>query len=219
MSLTTVDFIDCVRQICPSYNKTKAMHIVNGMWFYYSEYHRFYHTLEHVEHGLNLLKEVKDLCDDYYLVLYSWWYHDIIYLPNTLNNELVSADKAVFDAFQLGVTDDDATLKIYNMVLATKHLNNKAVSHDDKIIHDLDLAILGSNDAEYHSYRAQIKDEYNMYRIDKYLKGRLMILNDFLKLKNIYYIEYFQNHFEEKARKNISGEIENIKRDLILYNN
>ena len=217
MSLSISEFIDCVKQICPTYSRIRAMRIADSMMHYYSEYHRFYHTLEHVEHGLNLLKDVRDYCDDYDLVRYSWWYHDIIYLPNCLNNELVSADKAVFDVFQLGVTDDDATLKIYKMVWATKHLNNKVESHDDKIIHDVDLAILGSSDAEYIRYSKQIEDEYNMYRGEKYLKGRLLVLNDFLKLKNIYYMGYFQNHFEEKAQKNISNEIENIKEALKSY--
>lgn len=205
-----LEFTDyCIAQINPDYSKFKVKIIANEIINCYSELHRVYHTLEHIEYGLKLLKEVKYLCQDYFLVQFAWWYHDVIYLPNSLNNESVSANKVAFDSLQLKFADD-TTLKIYKMIMATKHLNNKAESNDEKIIHDVDLAILGSDKDEYLEYANAIRKEYLMYPAEKYNKGRVFILKNFLNLEKIYYTEYFQECYEKKARINILKEISNL---------
>lgn len=202
------DFINCINSINPNYPRIKTMRIVNGIMHSYSEFYRKYHTLEHIEHGLNLLEEVRDRCMDYSLVKYAWWYHDAICIPNTANNEEVSASTASFNGMQLGFSDD-MILKIHGMVLSTKHDKVYAKSQDEQIIHDLDLAILGSN--HYGRYRKQIEDEYVIFSPDKYNAGRLKVLQFFLDLKNIYCTEYFQDRFEKTARRNIQLEINALK--------
>lgn len=205
------DFLNCVEPINAHYSKVKGSHLANGVIHSYSEFYRVYHTIEHIEHGLGLLEEVRDLCLDYSLMVYAWWYHDYIYIPNTANNEDISADKAAFDAKLLGFSDDLIT-KIYGMILSTKHNKVHAISNDEQIIHDVDLAILGSDEAMYHRYMIQIEDEYSMFSKEEYNTGRLKVLEYFFNLENIYCTEYFRDNCQERARNNLVKEMEIIKK-------
>ncbi|MCP5095394.1 MAG: hypothetical protein GY943_07575, partial [Chloroflexi bacterium] len=57
----------------------------------YGENGRYYHTLTHIQHVLETAKTVKSLAQDWTAVQLAIWFHDIIYDPQSLDNEEKSA--------------------------------------------------------------------------------------------------------------------------------
>jgi len=60
----------------------------------YSQKSRKYHNLTHLENMILELEEVKDKISDYDSLLFSIFYHDIIYKMTSKDNEEKSAEKA-----------------------------------------------------------------------------------------------------------------------------
>lgn len=224
MSLIAKDFVDLIALMNPKYNETRTELIAKDLIDSYSAFYRPYHSLNHVESGLNLLKDVKDLCENNLLVVYAWWYHDYLYTPGSSLNELASAEHARFNALLLGLGADVAK-NVVHLIIATRHdmLYPTAVgkmfctdSNDQKIIHDVDLAILGADSKTYDEYANDTEIEYSVFSSDVYNKGRLLILKTFLELEHIFYLKYFQERFEDTARKNLAAEINAIEKAISL---
>jgi predicted metal-dependent HD superfamily phosphohydrolase len=93
--------------------------------------------------------------------------------------------------------------------MATDHYHESVTEKDGEIIHDVDLAVLGSEPEKYKKYSGQIKLEYMIYK-KNFKKERIKILQDFLDSEFIYYTEYFRDRFGEQALTNISDELENL---------
>ena len=60
----------------------------------YSEKHRHYHTIKHIDHCLRELDGAKSLAHDPAEVELALWFHDAIYDPHSSKNEERSADWA-----------------------------------------------------------------------------------------------------------------------------
>lgn len=223
MSLVVKDFIDLIVLMNPKYNEYRAKLIAENLIYSYSVFDRIYHSLVHIEFGLNLLKDVKDLCDNYLSVVYAWWYHDFIYTPGSSVNELASADSARHNAFLLGL-EADVSMSAFRLIMATRHdmpyldTDDEEISsiilNDQKIIHDVDLAILGADLRIYNEYVANIEIEYSDFSLKAYNEGRLIFLKTLLELDHIFYIKYFQDRFEERAKENLTREIKEIEKTI-----
>ncbi len=186
----------------------------------YYEYFRRYHTYEeHILPGLCLFEKTCGICEEPILVELAWWYHDVIYIPASPHSEVISADKAHFDCIQLGYGQEIATT-VQKLVMATQHFKTAPVTPDEKFIHDLDLAILGSDPEEYKKYEKLIREEYSFVDDKAFAQGRLQVLDRFIcntpllyEMKTtLFKTQYFQDHFEKKAIDNILREINNIKK-------
>lgn len=188
----------------------------------YFEYFRRYHTYEeHIIPGLELFETVRGLCEEPLLVELAWYYHDIIYIPGSPYNEQISADKAYFDCTQLGYGQKIAST-VHNLVMATQHFKTEPRIQDEKVIHDLDLAILGSDPVDYEKYEKLIREEYSFVENKAFAQGRLQVLEQFAKKsgsatdhkKTLYLTQYFQDHYEKKAIDNILHEMNNIRKSF-----
>lgn len=186
----------------------------------YTEYFRCYHTLEeHILPELELFERVRGLCEEPLLVELAWYYHDIIYIPGSPNSEIISADKAFFDCIQLGYSPSIAST-VKNLVMATQHFKTFPNTQDEKIIHDLDLAILGADPDKYNKYAKQIRKEYSYVENRDFAHGRLSVLDHFIQRsgspssmkKTLFKTQYFIDTFELKAVENLRQEIEDIKK-------
>jgi len=190
----------------------------------YFQYFRRYHTYEeHIVPGLFLFETVRELCEEPNLVELAWWYHDVIYIPGSLDSEKISADKARFDCVQLGYGQKIAST-VYSLVMATQHFKTEPITPDEKFIHDLDLAILGGDPEKYDKYSKLIREEYSFVKEKDFYQGRLQVLEYFLgksgsstdQKKSLYLTQYFQDLYEKKALDNILNEINDIKKSFPL---
>ena len=174
----------------------------------YSNRTRHYHNLEHIEHLLNLLEEVKDLCECFFGLQLTAWFHDYIYIPQARDNEVQSASYAAKILNKLGL-EPKITKLVTQIIISTQNHQPLIQSVDNLIFLDSDLAILGASPDKYNEYAQQIRKEYN-YKSDRdYFIGRKQVLTKFLSRPKIYYTDYFYCKFEQQARKNIKAELNN----------
>lgn len=172
----------------------------------YSEKKRHYHKLSHLEQLLTQLTEVKDKINNWETVLFTLYYHDVVYNARKSDNEEQSAKLAEKRMKQLSVPDK----MIENckaQILATKqHLDNS--DSDTNYFTDADLSVLGQDWATYAEYYQNVRKEYSIYPNLIYNPGRKKVLKHFLEMERIYKTDYFYSKFEERAKQNLKIEFE-----------
>ena len=162
----------------------------------YSEPHRHYHTLRHIEEMLDLLPHADET------VLMAVWFHDAIY--GGQQNEERSAELARQALTELRFPSIDV---VEQLILATKTHGPSQVDPRFQPFLDADLAILGSAPARYDEYAAQIRREYAHIPEAMFLSGRASVLRTFLAREAIYASAEFRERFEAQARANIQREL------------
>jgi len=171
----------------------------------YSQKNRKYHNLSHLENMILELENVKNQISDYDALLFSVFYHDIIYKATSKDNEEKSAEKAKISLEKLNISNDKI-INIYNQILATNS-HKRSDDSDTNFLLDADLAILGKDWNVYENYIQQIREEYSIYPDFLYKPGRKKVLTHFLEFEEIFKTEYFQEKYEKMARENIQREI------------
>ncbi len=195
--------------------------IIRGMFRviekYYSENHRFYHTLQHIKTMIATAwyyfdstgKSVPDI-EAFWFAL---WYHDIIYDPKHPDNELRSALFAQKALKSLQV-NNKVTRQVYQLILATSHAKpdkTKKISMDTQnLLLDCDLIVLGSSRKSYKQYAQAIRKEYRFVPQKTYSKKRAEILTGFLQRDTIYTTGFFENKFGKQARENLKYELQQL---------
>jgi predicted metal-dependent HD superfamily phosphohydrolase len=172
----------------------------------YTKRRRYYHTLHHLDNMLGQLEEVRPLIGRWEVVLFSLYYHDIVYNPLRKDNEEKSAELAGQRLVQLGV-DAPAIVACREQILATK-AHDIRLSPDTNYFTDADLSILGAEAAVYDAYARDVRKEYAIYPDIVYKPGRKKVLEHFLAMKRIYKTDHFFGRLEQKARENLRRELE-----------
>lgn len=174
----------------------------------YSEPHRRYHTLQHLQEcfaHLDLARSIAQHASEVELAL---WFHDAIYDTSRRDNEERSAEWARKSALSAGLSPERAERaeRIAGLVLATKH-DAVPLGSDAGLLVDIDLAILGSETARFEEYEAQIREEYAWVPESVYRQARRQILEGFLNREWIYSTAFFRAEHEARARENLSHSI------------
>ena len=86
--------------------------------------------------------------------------------------------------------------------MATCH-TAKPADADQQLLVDIDLAILGQNDAVYRQFERNVRREYFFVRWPRYVAGRSAVLQGFLDRPHIYGTDYFAQRYEAQARANL----------------
>ncbi len=184
----------------------------------YTQAHRFYHNLAHVESCLKELNNLNILKGERGCLTLAILYHDIIYVPGSKFNEVMSADIAKFDCSRLGLSED-LIVTIYTLILASRH-DRKNKYKNSQIMCDIDLSILAAEDEEYKRYEIGISKEFiPVYYHSRYLEGRISFLQNILNQDKIFQHSLFANR-EQKARENVAKAIACLKRgdlDLVSW--
>jgi predicted metal-dependent HD superfamily phosphohydrolase len=167
----------------------------------YSEPHRRYHTVRHLEECFAKLTEICNLAEHAAEVELAIWFHDAIYEKHSNQNEVKSAELAVKKVLAAGGTKD-AAARISNLIMATRHAvlpRNK----DEQVLIDVDLSILGAEPERFKEYERQIREEYSWVPFFLFRKRRRKILKDFLARPTIFNTPVFIQRYEKQARQNI----------------
>lgn len=172
----------------------------------YSHKNRYYHNLNHLNTMLDELQAVKTQIADWDSLVFSVFYHDIIYSSIAKNNEEESAKKAKINLTAINLPSHQINA-IHQQILATKsHL--KTDDLDTNFLLDSDLAILGKSWADYLEYTRCIRKEYARYPDFLYNPGRKKVLQHFLSFNELFKTSYFKEKYEKQAILNITKEIE-----------
>lgn len=175
----------------------------------YTEEHRYYHNLCHVNALLFLAEDFKGNFSDYDCVRLAIWFHDAIYEPREKGNEIGSAKLAVESLSRLGLMENKIQ-KVERMILATERHDAAALDFDGKLFLDLDLSILGAGEEAYKKYSAAIRCEYSHVPEFLYFEARRKVLENFLRREFIYFTGEMRVRFERAARVNIENEIKEL---------
>ncbi|KAL4235559.1 hypothetical protein ACF0H5_003955 [Mactra antiquata] len=186
----------------------------------YSESHRYYHTLKHLEDMFIHYDDIYDQLQSPVLVALAIFFHDIIYEPKRPDNEEVSAElfKKFAEIFDAETLDKYSPQTVYDWIIATKkhetevHRSPDVFGTDD--IHyflDMDMSILGVNEDDYKVYADRIRQEYIHIPEDIFKHRRAQVLRSFLQIQNIYATEIFRTKHEQRARSNIEAEITRLE--------
>ena len=171
----------------------------------YSEPHRHYHTLTHLEHIFGEAARWEPLDP---AVEWAVWFHDYVYDPRSSTNEADSAQVAREALTELGeqagVIDRTAAL-----ILATRHGAGTCDGDDARLLISLDLATLAAAPARYDEYGAQVRAEYAHVPEADFRRGRAAFMRRFLEQAAIYPDSRFAD-YEKRARGNIEREIRDV---------
>lgn len=171
----------------------------------YSAKGRYYHNLQHIEFGLERIKEANKVIDFPNALELAWFYHDFVYNPNAKDNEEKSAEycRNVCEGKKLR---KDFIERIERLIIATKHLFVPR-ENDEKLIVDIDLSIFGQKEKIFDEYESNIRKEYSFVRDEDFRKGRKEILERFLNRDSIYLTDFFRRKYEKRARENLERSI------------
>lgn len=171
----------------------------------YSEPHRHYHTLEHLDACLRHLAGVRETLTRPQEVAFALWFHDAIYEIGASDNELRSADWARQALLAAGGTAQAAD-RMHAAIMVTRH-DQPAHTTDQQMLLDVDLAILGAPPAVFDAYERQIVQEYQSVPGAAFRSNRRRILQGFLERAQIYHSTPFLATREAQARANLERSI------------
>ncbi len=179
-------------------------HVVNC----YSEVHRHYHTLDHLEAMTHELTGFRSAVSSWTAMVFAIVWHDVKYNVRRNDNEDKSAVVAG-EALTTLRAPADVRDRCIEMILATQ---GHAVSADPEVnlFTDADLAILGASPETYARYAANIRKEFSIYPDVLFRDGRAKVLKAFLSTNRIFKTQPFWEKYEENARRNIQWELKTL---------
>jgi predicted metal-dependent HD superfamily phosphohydrolase len=175
----------------------------------YSNPKRHYHTLHHLEHLTQELECIKDKIQDWNTVLFSVFYHDLVYNPLRRDNEERSAAIAEHRLHSIDVPADKIAACKKQILATQKHIFSG--DNDTDLFTDADLSILGKEWTIYKAYAQAIRKEYALYPDLIYKPGRKEVVQHFLQMEKIFKTEPFFAKYEKQARQNLQWELEELK--------
>ena len=181
---------------------------------HYAEPHRAYHSVQHLAECISLFEQVSHLAVEPALLEIALWFHDAIYetrpSPDQLNNEQTSnghlsneqksADWAAQFLKRYKV-NPAIILQVTQLIMATQH--HQASTNDEKLMVDIDLAILGATPARFAEYQQQIRKEYDFVAPALFNIKRREVLTEFYQRPRIYQTDYFYSCYEQQACENL----------------
>lgn len=180
--------------------------LFDALVHHYSEPHRHYHTLEHLDACLRHLAGHQVLAQRPHEVALALWFHDAIYAIGATDNEQRSADWAR-SAMRAQACAEDAADRVHALVMVTRH-DQPPRTPDEALLLDVDLAILGAPAALFDAYEQQIVHEYRSVPAAAFRSNRRRILQGFLDRPRIYHTAAFHDAREAQARTNLARSIQ-----------
>jgi predicted metal-dependent HD superfamily phosphohydrolase len=181
--------------------------VAGGLGARYTQTHRAYHNLVHIEDVLLRIEELAPPKEHELALALSAWFHDAVYQPDRDDNEERSAYVAYDALEQVGASPELMAEVVRLIRLTARH----AAADDDiagAVLCDADLSILGAPREKYVTYAHAIRQEYVHVPAAAYHVGRAEVLRAFVEREHIYRTPYAREHWEARARENIEAEID-----------
>ncbi len=172
----------------------------------HQELHRHYHNTSHLTFCLSQHSLAKTKIPNPDIVELSLWFHDVIYIPSSPDNEQASAE--LFLKLSQGQLPDSMNKAIVNAIKASTH-QTTPLTDDEAFVLDIDLASIGLPWEEFNRDNEALRAEAPRIHDNLYYEGKTAFLSTLLKRKRIYYTEYFFKNYEQQARNNIERYMKN----------
>ena len=136
------------------------------------------------------------------------WFHDAIYDVRRSDNESRSA---LWAQQELLVAGESIAHRVHELIMVTGHFALPA-SPEEKLVVDIDLAILGADTARYREYEDQIRQEYAWVSEEQFRRARCDILAGLLARPCIFSTPPFHDDLERSARANLEQSLADLSR-------
>jgi predicted metal-dependent HD superfamily phosphohydrolase len=180
--------------------------VTGGLGPRYSQPHREYHNLMHIENVLLRIEEIEPPVEHELALALAAWFHDAVYQPGKDDNEDRSAYVA-YDALEQVGASPDLIAEVVRLVRLTAHHDPDDDDAAGAVLCDADLAILASAPDRYREYAAAIRQEYGHVPEVDFRTGRAAVLRRLLDRPTIYRTAYGREHWEDAARVNMAAEL------------
>lgn len=167
-----------------------------------------YHTLQHIEFCLRELGKHWLHAVRLSEVRWALLFHDAIYDPRRNDNEARSADWACRVMQELQRPEDEIA-RVRRLIMATMHAA-QAETPDEALLLDIDLSILGADEATFDEYDRAIRVEYEWVPEAAYRLARATVLQGFLQRARIFQTAAYRDR-ESIARRNIERTLERLR--------
>ncbi|MCZ3386007.1 MAG: metal-dependent phosphohydrolase [Actinomycetia bacterium] len=184
--------------------------VTGGLGPKHSQPHREYHNLMHVEDVLLRIEELQPPSEHELALALAAWFHDAVYQPGQDDNEDRSAYVA-YDALEQVGADPELIHEVVRLVRLTASHEPDDDDVAGAVLCDADLAILAAKPERYAHYATAIRQEYVHVPEAEFRAGRVKVLRRFLQRPSIYRTAHAREHWEAKARANMSDEIEALE--------
>jgi len=174
----------------------------------YSEPHRKYHTLQHLNECFTKLEELRTEASHPEEVEFALWFHDAIYDTKRQDNESKSAEWARETAQAQNLSSDVAE-RVHRLIMVTRH-DAEPNETDEKVLVDVDLSILGAKPERFDEYENQVREEYAWVPGIVFRAKRREILKGFLARPSIYSTRSYLEVYEAQARANLERAIKQL---------
>ena len=178
---------------------------------YYQEPARHYHGPGHILAILAHLDNFVGTVRDHDALEIAIWFHDAIYNPTASGDQNERQSAHLFHR-ELGdiLRGQLNSEMVESLILATRHLDLPPASPDESLIRDLDLSVLAEPPARYATYTENIRREYEHLDEAAFREGRSQFIKGFLARKQIYMTRHFRKLWEDQARENLVGELDEL---------
>jgi predicted metal-dependent HD superfamily phosphohydrolase len=160
----------------------------------YTKPDRYYHNLNHIQQVLNTIDRFNLELQNPTAVKLAAWFHDFVYDPQASDNEYQSAELAKELLTEINVSSAVID-RVQQLILATKGHQIDPNDLDRSIFLDADLAILGTDPAQYQNYARSIRQEYSWVSDPEYQVGRTKVLESFLHRDRLYYTDLLSGNW------------------------
>lgn len=163
---------------------TDDINLIKSRW---NEPHRFYHNIYHLSYILEELKKAKSnfSIDEYFCLVIAAFFHDVVYDPSSFTNEEDSIDLMK----SLIVLDEKRQTIISSIILATKSSIRPSRNTIEDHFWMIDNSVLFGSFQQLLEYERKIMLEFQEYPYEKYKKGRISFLQNWLKANGEWFVE------------------------------
>jgi predicted metal-dependent HD superfamily phosphohydrolase len=194
----------------------KGLSIPAQMWdrvrTAYSSGGRAYHGVDHV---VSVLRSFDEVASEHgWLhpaeVFLALLFHDAVYSAGAPDNEERSAEFARREIERwiprLGI-DPDRVARLVRLTAHHGSIERDAVSEEEALFLDCDMAIVGATPDAFDAYDRQIAEEYSILPPEVFERGRRAFLERLLDRKHIFLSEFFEARLDAGARANLRRRI------------
>jgi predicted metal-dependent HD superfamily phosphohydrolase len=179
-----------------------------------SQPHRYYHNINHINFCLGELEK----CDVNHMtrriVTYAIWYHDAVYNPYSVENELQSEELFYRQHRTPTIFSFEEFDAIGRAVRATASHTTHQYLWDDyptQLMLDIDLAGLGQSWENFDHNSEMIRLEYAHIDDETFTYNRIKFLGAIKSRPTIYYTKHFYDKYEAIAQSNVDIELKRLE--------
>lgn len=173
----------------------------------YGEPWRAYHNFGHITSCLDCLDRCRTHAEDPDSVEMAIWFHDCVYRVGDPDNEARSRD--LFLERSDGILADDFRTRVARLIMDTCH-RSKPDSRDGQLLADIDLTSFGLHWNEYIADSRNVRREMENAGHAPAPSSRPVFLELLLERESIYYTDYYREHHEAQAQKNIAEHLSRL---------